>query len=447
MNFPGPFAISPIKNTADPDFGLRVFQRVTAQVLSVTGTTAVLEVDGHPVVAQLTSADQAASLASQPTAQFIITELTSQSITLKLIKDEQPQAVLIGVVANGPELAERILENNHLPVTVTNLMMTRSMLKQHLPVTPAMLKELLGALSDDGEWSEVDADLAAAMKSAGLPVTAQSLALASRPPVQTADALSRLIEILTQISVQNLPDELLEQLKSNLQVLNSLILIGGEESRQMAGQIKALVEAFGRSLENVLLGQIQNPDKPIPEESLVSLVKLQQMLEQFGKQETAQSIKEFLNEMRQSQFMNVKPAPTPGLGEWSEIGFMIQSAAQKAEGKFSAARLKIAHETNEDSSKINPAYTRLILQVDLEAGKTVEVDLSLVGKQIRTSVTAPDLAWREQAQSELPSLVDALGNLGYALKGFQVDVGVPQRLGRIQIASGSAHLMAVNIEV
>ena len=141
MNFPGPFAISPIKNTADPEFGLRVFQRVTAQVLSVTGATAVLEVDGHPVVAQLTSADQAASLASQPTAQFIITELTSQSITLKLIKNEQPQAVLIGVVANGPELAERILENNNLPVTITNLMMTRSMLKQHLPVTPAMLKE------------------------------------------------------------------------------------------------------------------------------------------------------------------------------------------------------------------------------------------------------------------------------------------------------------------
>jgi hypothetical protein len=447
MGFPGPFSISPINNTPDQELGLRVFQRITAQVLSVTGTTAVLEVDGHPVVAQLTSADQAAILSSQGTAQFIITELTSQSITLKFIRDEQPQSALIGVVANGPELAERILENNNLPVTVTNLMMTRSMLKQHLPITPGLLKELLGALSDDGQWSEVDADLATAMKSAGLPVTAQSLALASRPPVQTAQSLSRLIEMLTQASIQNLPDELLEQLKSNLQALNSLILKGDEKPRQVADQLKALVDAFGRSLENILLEQIQNPAKPIPEKSLVSLVKLQQMLEQFGKQETAQSIKEFLNEIRQNQFMNVKPDPVPGQGEWSEIGFMIQSAAQKAEGKFSSARLKIAHETKKNSSKINPAYTRLILQVDLEPGKTVEVDLSLVGKQIRTSVMAPNPAWRNQAQDELPSLVGALKDLGYALKDFQVDVGEPQPLGRIKLASDNAHLMTVNIEV
>ena len=444
MSFPGPIPISPINNTTDQDFGLRVYQRVTAQVLSVTGTTVVLEVDGHPVVAQLTSADQAATLSSQPTAQFIVTQLTDQSVTLKFIKNDK--SVSSGVV-NTSDLAQRILENNNIPITANNLIMTRSMLKQHLPVTPAKLKELLGALPDDGEWSEVDADLAAAMKSAGLPVTPQSLALASRQPVQTADALSNLIAMLTQTSIQNLPEELLNQLKSNLQALNSLIIKGDGESSQLADQLKALVEAFGRSLENVLLEQIQNPAKSISEKSLLSLVKLQQMLEQFGKQETAQTIKEFLTNIHREQFMNVKPDPAPGHGEWSEIGFMVQSAGQKANEKFSSARLRIAHESKEDSSKINPAYTRLILQVDLEPGETVEVDLSLVGKQIRTSVMAPDPAWCDQAQSELPSLAEALNELGYSLKDFQVGVGDPQPFNRIQIASGNATLMTVNIEV
>ena len=82
MSFPGPIPISPINNTTDQDFGLRVYQRVTAQVLSVTGTTVVLEVDGHPVVAQLTSADQAATLSSQPTAQFIVTHFPAICRTL-----------------------------------------------------------------------------------------------------------------------------------------------------------------------------------------------------------------------------------------------------------------------------------------------------------------------------------------------------------------------------
>jgi hypothetical protein len=444
MSFPGPISISPINNTNDQFFGLRVYQRVTAQVLSVTGMTAILEVDGHPVVAQLTSADQAGTLSSHRTAQFIVTQLTDQSITLKFINNEQTVSTGVAV---GTELAERILENNNMPVTVANLMMTRSMLRQHLPVTLRLLKELQGALSKYGDWGEADADLAAAMKAAGLPVTAQSLTLASRQPVQTADALSQLMAMLTQAASQDLPDAVLSQLKSNLQILNSIILKGDGESSQLADQLKAAVEALGRSMENILLDQIQNPAKPIPEKSLLSLVKLQQMLEQFGKQETAQSVKEFLTEIRQNQFMNVKPDSMPGQGEWSEIGFMIQSAQQKAEEKYSSARLRIAHETKEDSSKINPAYTRLILQVDLEEGKTVEVDLSLVGKQIRTSVMAPDPAWRDQAQDELPSLVDALNELGYALKDFQVGVGDPQPFSRLQVASGSTTLMTVNIEV
>jgi hypothetical protein len=446
MSFPGPLPIAPINTVANQEVGLRTFQRVTAQVLSVTGTTAILSIEGHPVVAQLTSSDQAAALLSQRTAQFIVTQLTDQVVTLKFVKNDQGQAAS-SAAPNGPELAARLLEQNNMPVTVNNLMMARSILKQHLPVTSKLLNELSGALSGSGAWGEVDAELAAAMKAAGLPVTAQSLKLLSRQPAQTGEAVSGLLTMLSRLVEQDLPPELMKQLKLNLQNLNALVIKGDGETPQLADQLKASIELLGRSLESFLLEKAQNPQALFPEKSLVTLVRLQQMLEQFGQKETAKAVREFLADIRQNQFMNVKPDPVPGSGVWTEVGFMLQSAQQKADEKFSSARLRIAHEAKSDSDKINPAYTRLIIQVDLGPNQTVEVDLSLVGKQIKTSVMAPDPLWCDKAQGELPSLVEALHSLGYDLKDVQIGVGDPQPFGGITSTLQSDTLMTVNIEV
>jgi hypothetical protein len=447
MSFSGPLPVLPITPTAGQDIGLRVLQRVTAQILSVAGTTAILSIDGHPVVAQLTSADQAASLLSQRSAQFIVTQLTDQGITLKLVKNEQAQSAQPGNVFNGPELATRLLQQNNIPATANTLMMARSILKQHLPVTSALLNELLGALSEYGPWGEGEAELAAALKAAGLPVTAESLKLASRQTIQTGNSLSQLIAMLSQSSRQELPADLMRQINQNLQILNTVVLKGDGDTSQLAEQLKASVELLGRSLENILLEQSQNPNSLLPEKSLTSLVRLQQMLEQFGKKENAQAVKEFLTDIHQSQFMNVKPDPIPGSGVWSEIGFMLQSAQQKADEKFSSARLRVAHEARADSNGINPAYTRLVIQVDLKPGETVEVDLSLVGKQIRSSVIAPDPAWCDQAQNELASFEAALKSLGFTLKDMQIGIGEPQPVNGITMAAGSTNLTAVNIEI
>ncbi|HMZ06457.1 MAG TPA: flagellar hook-length control protein FliK [Anaerolineales bacterium] len=437
MIFPGPISISPINNTNGQSFDLRVFQRITAQVLSVTGTTAVLEVEGHPVVAQLTSADQSALLSSQRTAQFVITQLGDNSVTLKLIKNEQ---TFPAGTAFGPDLAERFLENNNLPITTSNLVMTRALLRQHLPITPRTLKELQGALSEYGDWGEAEADLAAAIKSAGLPLTGQSLALSARRPAPTAQAFSQLMATLAQAAKQNLPENLLEQLRSNLQFLNSLILDRGGDSSRMADQLKAWAEAFGRSLENILLSEIQNGAESISKNNLIELAKLQNLLEQFGRQETARSLKEFLTDIRREQLMNVR-SDSPSTTEWLEIGF----ALPKANKDFASARLRIARDGT--AKAINPASTRLVLQVDLSPAETVEVDLSFAGKQIRSSVTSPNPAWCKQAQAELPSLTDALAELGYTLTDFQVDVQMPQSFNRLQSGTGSIDLMTVNIEV
>jgi hypothetical protein len=447
MSFPGPLPVSPISTVAGQEIGLRVFQRVTAQVLSVTGSTAILSIDGHPVVAQLTSADQGAALSSQRTAHFVVTQLTDQGITLKFVKEDQPQAPLTAHTFNGSDLAARLLEQNNMPLTASSLMVARSLLKQHLPVTPGLLNDLLGVLSGYGAWGEAEAELAAAMKAAGLPVSAESVRLASRRPAQTGRSLFELIVALSQSAGQELPAELSKQIHRNLQTLNSMVLTAGGESDQVAEQIKESVKFLGRSLENILLEQLQNPVAKLPEKSLTMLVKLQQVLEQFGKHESAAAVNEFLAGLRQSQLGNVKPDPAPGSGVWSEIGFMIQNAQQKADEKFSAARLRIAHESKAGSNSINPAYTRLIIQVDLDANQTVEVDLSLVGKQIRASVMAPDPAWCSQAQSELPSFVSAIQSLGYAMNDAQIGVGDPQAGTGNLPSAGNTTLTTVNIEV
>ena len=447
MNISGSLSVSPLNPSNGQELGLRPFQRVTAQILAVNGTTAILSIDGYPVVAQLSSSDQAADLLSQQSAQFIVTQLSDQIVTLKFIKNDQPQPALAGSIAAGPELAARILEQNGIPTNESTLMLARSALKQHLPVTPELLTDLMGALSGLGTWGEGQADLATAMRAAGLPVTAESLALASRPAQQSGEALGNMISLLSNALKQNLPPETRQFLDTNLRMLSELALEWNGTAGKMAKQMKSSVDVLGRSLENLLLAQSENPNQLLPEKSLASLVKLQQMLKQDGKNELADAVGKFLGDIRQNQLMNVKPDPVPGRGEWSEIGFLLQRTPQEIKEDFTSARLRVAHESRAESGKINPAYTRLIIQVDIKPGETVEIDLSLVDKQIRTSVTAPDPSWVNKAQTELPSLEAAFTALGFNLKEAQIGVGYPRPFGGVTLTSGGAPRMTVDIEV
>jgi hypothetical protein len=442
MSFPGPLSISPLQAPQNPDLGLRPFQRVTAQVLSVTGTTAVLSIEGFPIVAQLTSADQAASLLSQRSAQFIITQLSAEGMTLKLVTNNPPQASGAETAANGPEVAVRLLEQNNLPGTAKNLSLARAALNQHLPLTPGLFNELLGALAGYGTWGAAEAELAAALKAAGLPVTAESLAIASRQVAQTGEALGQLIVSL-QNAGQGLPPELLKQINENLELLKTLVLQGDASPAQLAEQLRAALKLLGQTPENALL-QAQGSGELSPEKSLISLILLQHTLEQAGKKDLAQTIERFLGDLHQEQFLNIKPDPATGRETWAKIGLLLQNP--QAEEKFASARLRIAREPGSRAEQTPPALTRLTLQVDLESGETVEVALSLAGKQIRTALTAPDPLWCEQAQAALPDLEAALQALGFDLKEAQIEVGTPQPFSGINLAPGSPTLMTIDLE-
>ncbi len=449
MTFPGPLSVSPLHAPQTPaaqELGLHAFQRVSAQILSVSGNTAILTIEGYPVVAQLASPDQAAALLARRTAQFIVTRLTDQEITLKFVNHETPTPAKAPTPnLNGPELAVRLLEQQHLPVTINNLMMARSVLKQHLPVTPGLLDEMQDALAGLTPWGAEQADLAAALKAAGLPLTRQSLALAARPASPAGAGLARLIAALGTASGQEFSPELARLLQDNLGWLRAMVLNGEQGSSQLAEQLRETVRRMGRSLENLLLEQAQQPGQELPETGLVGLLRLRQALEQAGERELAGVVDEFLGDERHHQLLNARE---PGRGEWSEIGLLLQPAAAAAQKLPWAARLRIGRESGPDPVKKDAAITRLQLQVELGSGETVEVDLALAGREIRARLVAPGTAWCEQARVELGSLEAGLQRLGFALQEAQVEVGVPAPFEELLIIRNTDKpLKAVDIEV
>jgi hypothetical protein len=343
-------------------------------------------------------------------------------------------------------VALRLLEQQNIPITLNHLIIARAMLKKHLPVSSQVLNEVLGALSAYGPWGSQQADLAVALKAAGLPLNAESLALASRQAAQIGDSLARLIAKLTSMTDQDVSEDLEEKLNSGLKTLSSAVLNVGGETSELAEQLKAATGMLGRSLESILLERSQKPEENSIEKNMLALTQLGQELERTGKKEVADAIADFLKDLQRNHFLNAKPDPDARQAEWSEIGFAIQSTHPEAEQGFSSARLRISRESGNGVNKINPAYTRLILQVDLSPTQTVEVDLSVVGKQIRTTLTAPDASWCQQAQEELPTLEGALQGLGYILQATQIGLGEPQSFEHLA-GSGETPLMTVDIEV
>ena len=437
MDLSAPRPISSINVLSKPEVSLRPSQRVVAQILEVTATTVVLSIEGIPLVAQLASADQAATFLTQQTAQFIVTQRNRQKITLKLIKDDQIQVPFMdsATTTPTPELAVRLLEQNHIPATVNNLMMARALLRQHLPVTNSLLSELAEALSEYGSWNSNEAGAAAALQAAKLPLSGQSIVVASRRPARISDSISQLIKLLNDMASPDLPAEVLKQLELNMWLLNGIILDGDEEMDRLAEQLKTALETLGRSLENVLLEGSQNSEPTLSEIGLQSLARLQKMLEQVGRNEAAEAIGEFLEDLRLNQFLNARP-------EWLEISLPIQNT--RTDEGVSTARLRVARDAK--SKSINLTSTCIVLQVDIRADETVEVDLTVIGKQVRTLVTAPNTAWGEQAQHELPSLEQALQRLGFILKDTRVFTNDPQASIELDLAHHQQYLMTIDME-
>lgn len=442
----GPLPISPNDQVGKTDFTFRPYQRVVAEVLHVTATQAILLVDGTTVVARLTSLEQAAALKDQRMARFIVTQANENTINFKLIQPNQTGS--IEMTGLRQDILGRFLAELNLTATGKNLALVQSMLNQRLPLSPELFNELNAVLSQFGDWSSDLADLAATIKAAGLPLTQDSLALAARSGqgVQTFEALLSLMK--EALSRGNLPEGYQSLLETAVRLLNESWANLETPRFELAKGLENQVQMNGRSIENILL-ELSGEKTPFwPEKSLTVLTRLHTLAESIGDRELAKELSTYLDQARQAQFWNASPNPSQSTEEWIKVPLYLQMPGPNGEVKGEEANLRIMRDAQQPGEPIDPANTRLVIEMEVAPGQVVQVNLSLTGKQARTDVVVGDEQLLEAANLELPGLEEGMQHLGYALVQNNLHIGKPELpVGSQPLGNHGVVTLTIDLEV
>jgi hypothetical protein len=440
--------IGPLPNVAQnqiqsKDLHLRLNQRFNADIVEVSSTQVILSVDGHTIVARLEPGEQLLDLMNRRSAQFIVTALSEGEVVLKLAQ-ASPQAT--GSSAAGPDssILARILEQAGVAPGAENMLIARALLNQRMLVTQSSIEELGRFLATMGDWTEADARLAAGIRASGLPLTPGSFQLAASQSEQISEALLNLQQILGQaVNNPRIRPELQELISRSLHTLDMASINWAVSKEGLAEALNQAVKVFGRSFENWLYGQFEGMT-PEPFE-MANLAHLFDRIKGGGQNALANELRSFLETLQQNHLMNVRPSPVPGHGDWLELGFVVQDPQTK---EAYPARFRVSARRKPHGKAVDPSGTRLVVQVDLNARETMQVDISLVGKQIQAHVNAPDGELSQLSEEELPALEQGLRNLGYLVSSARVANNKPDAPRRISSpAALNWVLRSINLKV
>jgi hypothetical protein len=190
----------------------------------------------------------------------------------------------------------------------------------------------------------------------------------------------------------------------------------------LASRIREAVRFGGRSLENILLAEGAAADGQSSPQGWMEAVRLLSQLRQHGLGEIADQVQRFMDQARMNGLLNLPPQMPPGQGVWAEARMLMANPAG-GEQPLVPVRLRLARREKGRSSQIDPLYTTLDIQVEVQPNQVFQVTLSVVGRQMRLIVTAPDAQWLSETRSEMPSLEEALRQMGYQLQDSRVEVG------------------------
>jgi hypothetical protein len=121
--------------------------------------------------------------------------------------------------------------------------------------------------------------------------------------------------------------------------------------------------------------------------------------------------------------MNTKSDPANGRGHWAQLDIPLTIKAGQTLQQPISAHIRIAKRESGGEEKIDPEYTRLVIQVEIAPGVPMEVDLAFASGQVQADVTVPNGTIEQLAISEWPGLNDGLVSLGYQVKTSRVDIG------------------------
>jgi hypothetical protein len=177
MNISGPIQtnLPPVQEKTDQF--LKVNQRIAGEILEISNEQVVLAVNGVQIEAKMTSAEQLANLMEKRFAFFVVKDVNENQITLQLASPSTTSLDAKLTAENNP-LGRSLLEQFGLPIDKENIQIVQAMLNRGMEISPKVLNNIRQVLDTNPGWGMNEAQLATAIKSAGLPLTEESLKLA-----------------------------------------------------------------------------------------------------------------------------------------------------------------------------------------------------------------------------------------------------------------------------
>lgn len=410
---------------------LKVNQRIAGEIINISNEQVVLSVNGVQIVAKMTSAEQLASLMDKRFAFFVVKDISENQITLQLTNPAQ--AANTAKPVQSGTIGSVLLEQLGMTADSGNLLIVQAALNRGLKITPELVNEIRQVLESFTQWGSSEAKLAVAIKSAGLPLTKGSLDLAQNSVKEINQNFVNLYEQLSSaINKPGLSPRLYQMLRSALgDVMNSLIQ-GGNSLEGIEKNLMMSVKGLGVSLENEISklispGSQKQQLSPISNH-LFNLANLKHEIGNANLGRLSDAIDNFIEGLRWMHFVNSEPEIPIAKGKWTQLDLPISfglgnNNPQKSESVHNL-QIRVAHENEEGSaSRINPEYTRLVIQVDLEQNESIRIDLSIVSNMIGAEITASTNDICIKASEELDELKSGLTNLGYTLKTSKIELG------------------------
>ncbi len=429
MDLTGSSPITPVLRPGSNELILRANQRIAAEVLRVAGEQIVLSLQGVPIVAKLVSPEQSATLGEHQLRQFIVRDVSGQVVTLQLVNS--PAAPAQAKPQNSQDIVSSLLQQIGIADTPENSLLARAVLSERLLLTPELLGELRDALAALPGWGSREAQMAAALKAAGYPVSDGILSMALNARTEIGASVTQLLEQLKSFRpLQGEPPQAAAAAQAALEILSEAILDAKLPVPRLQDQLQQAILLLGRSIEHDLSAIVEGKtaDPKLLQKSLAAFAELRGQLDETGHGALVKTIDRFLEGVRWSQFLNISPEQDPRGGQWTRLDFPIQlpgSPLQNPSGEPQTARLRIAYDGDSENPRIDARATHLVIQVDLSKTESIEVDLSVAGQRVGVEVTASNQELCDLAQAELGGLSVGLGNLGYQLERSLCSVGIP----------------------
>lgn len=457
LNITGPIQsnLQPIQDNIEQF--LKVNQRIAGEVLHVSNEQVVLSINGVQIVAKMTSSEQLAMLMERRLSYFVVKDLSNNQVTLQLINSPQAASTQQKAAPVNTGIGQAILEQLGIKSDPNTLIIVQSALDQGLKVTPELLNEIRQVLDSTLEWGSKEAKLAVAIKSAGLPLSTGSLTLAQNA---VKEIKTNFVTVYQQLEIEmnrpGLTQQAYDLLKTVQNQLKEAIIKGDGSIENIEQNLFGSIKNLGSSLENEIgkvvhpgfeneiaktrLSTLQNgiikqstidiPDSQNVRMSgiLFALANLRHELGAANSGRLNTAIDNFIEGMRWMHFINTEPDHPLAKGQWTQLDlpvtFGFQAVNQLPRETVHELQIRIAHEADENSANaVNPDYTRLIIQVDLEQNEMIKVDLSIVSKLIGAEITGSNESICLSASEELDEFQTGLTNLGYTLKTSKVELG------------------------